>query len=224
MVAGKRALDAASYRGSMAPETRDAYAARAGEYVALLGSVDAMSPLDRGLIHAWSAGIDGRVVDAGCGPGHWTAFLHESGIDVEGIDPVPAFIQSATGRFPGVRFRVASFSDLTAGGPGSSGDLAGILAWYSLIHLDPADVPAVLAGFAGRLEPGGSLLLGFFSGDTVEPFPHAVTTAYYWPVDAMAEALSRAGFEVRETHTRTDAGARPHAAIIARRARDAASD
>jgi len=200
----------------MPENTRDAYAARAGEYAALLGSVDAMSPVDRRLIGRWSASVNGRVVDAGCGPGHWTAFLHERGLDVEGIDPVHPFIQSATSRFPGVRFRVASFADLVAEGVDSAEGLGAILAWYSLIHLDPAAVPAVLAGFARRLEPGGSLLLGFFAGDALAPFDHAITTAYYWPVDEMVGALERAGFEVEEAHTRTDPGSRPHAAIIAR--------
>jgi|SRR5664279_1267860 len=196
----------------MNTSVRDAYAARASEYSTLLGSITATSTLDQNLIREWSSNLHGRVIDAGCGPGHWTAFLHELGVDVEGMDPVRAFIDQAATRFPGVPFRVASFSDLNA----TERQAAGILAWYSLIHLHPAELPEVLAGLAGCLEPHGSLLLGFFTGETLEPFPHAVTTAYYWPIAKMTTALVDAGFRVDGTHTREDSGSRPHAAIVAR--------
>ena len=196
----------------MNTNVRDAYAARASEYSALLGSIAATSKLDQHLIREWSSSLHGRVIDAGCGPGHWTAFLHELGVDVEGIDPVRPFIEQAATRFPGVPFRVASFDDLDA----PERQAAGILAWYSLIHLHPAELPGILAGLARCLAPGGSLLLGFFTGEILEPFPHAIATAYYWPIAEMTTALADAGFRVDETHTRTDPGSRPLAAIVAR--------
>ncbi len=196
----------------MTTSVRDAYAARASEYATLLGSIAATSPVDQHLIRDWSSNLHGRVIDAGCGPGHWTGFLHELGVEVEGIDPVRTFIDEATSRFPGVPFRVASFSDLDATGT----QAAGILAWYSLIHQHPAELPETLAGLARSLAPHGSLLLGFFTGETSESFSHAVTTAYDWPIVEMTNALVGAGFSVDETHTRTDPGSRPHAAIVAR--------
>lgn len=60
--------------------------------------------------------------------------------------------------------------------------------------------------------------LGFFEGPRIEPFDHAVVTAYFWPIDAMEQELTRAGFEIVDTHARTDQGSRPHGAILARRA------
>jgi len=196
----------------MTTSVRDAYAARASEYSTLLGSIAATSPVDQRLIRDWSSNLHGRVIDAGCGPGHWTGFLHELGVEVEGIDPVRPFIDQATSRFPGVTFRVASFNDLDA----PETQAAGILAWYSLIHQHPAELPETLAGLARSLAPHGSLLLGFFTGETSESFPHAVTTAYYWPIAEMTNALVGAGFSVDETHTCTDPGSRPHAAVVAR--------
>ena len=38
-------------------------------------------------------GLDGRVLDLGCGPGHWSAFLHARGADVTGVDQVPEFVE-----------------------------------------------------------------------------------------------------------------------------------
>jgi len=56
-----------------------------------------------------------------------------------------------------------------------------------------------------------------FEGTRVEPFPHAVTTAYFWPVEAMSQRLVDAGFHVEATESRVDPGKRPYAAIVARR-------
>ncbi|WP_022892302.1 class I SAM-dependent methyltransferase [Agromyces subbeticus] len=194
-------------------EVREAYTERVEEYISLLGSVADTHELDSELITRWAEPLAGRVLDAGCGPGHWSDHLRQLGHEVEGVDLTPAFVGRAGERFPGVAFRVASFDDLGAPDAG----LAGILAWYSLIHLEPERVPSALDEFARCIAPGGSLLLGFFDGASIEPFPHKVVTAYFWPPTAMAERLEAAGFMIEEVHTRTDPGRRPHAATVARR-------
>ncbi|MBN9612173.1 MAG: class I SAM-dependent methyltransferase [Actinobacteria bacterium] len=196
-----------------AAETRRAYGARAEEYTALLGSVSDLAEQDRCTITDWARGIDGPVLDAGCGPGHWTQHLHELGAPVEGVDLTPEFIEIARARFPEVPFSVADLGAL----PIEDGVLGGLLAWYSVIHTPPAEVPGLLSEFARCLRPGGSLLLGFFTGERLEPFDHAVVTAYYWPVDEMRIALDRAGFETGEVRTRVDPGTRPLASIVAER-------
>ncbi len=190
---------------------RAAYGARAAEYTSLLGSVEDMHELDRQRIERWAKRIDGQVIDVGCGPGHWTDFLHERDVKVQGIDLVPEFIDSARARFPGVSFRVASLRDL--GVP--DGSLHGVLAWYSLIHVHPDDLAAMLSEVARALAPRGRLLIGFFEGVEAEPFAHAITTAYYWPVEQMRHMLRESGFDVLDVETRQDSGKRPHAAIAA---------
>ena len=194
--------------------TRSAYGARAAEYTRQLGSIGDTHELDRRRIGDWAAGIEGSVVDAGCGPGQWTDFLHRRGVAVEGIDVVPAFIDSARLRFPGVPFRVASFRQM--GVP--DGSLHGVLAWYSLIHVPPDELVSVLAEMGRALVRGGQILIGFFDGPPGTPFPHAVSTAYYWSVGAMGQLLAEAGFEVCDVETRPDPGKRAHAAIAAVRA------
>jgi len=151
------------------------------------------------------------VLDAGCGPGHWTHFLQGQGLDVSGIDLVPEYIQNARSRFPDVPFRVASLRALDLPG----GYHAGVLAWYSLIHFAPAELPPVIMELRRLLQPQGRLLVGFFEGESAEPFDHAVTTAYYWSADQMGAMLRDAGFEVLDVETRHDPGRRPHAAIAA---------
>lgn len=64
--------------------------------------------------------------------------------------------------------------------------------------------------------PGGTLVVGFFEGDTVEALAHKVTTAYRWPVDEMARMLAAAGFsEVDRLRRPGSADVRPHAVLAA---------
>ncbi|MBT2585282.1 class I SAM-dependent methyltransferase [Arthrobacter sp. ISL-95] len=193
---------------------RAAYSARAEEYTALFGTISSTHPADQRLVLSWAQGLSGKVIDAGCGPGQWTEFLCSAGVDVQGVDLVPEFIETARQNYPDIDFAVGSLGRL----PTPDQSLAGILAWYSLIHTPPAGISRVLGEFARCLPPGGGLLLGFFEGPILEAFPHAVTPAYFWPVEEMSARLLKAGFTVVGTYARVDPGARPHAAIVARRA------
>lgn len=214
MTDARRSQRATSREGAaLTQHVRHAYASRAEEYGALLGDVAALAEEDRRLIADWATTLTGPVLDVGCGPGQWTAFLHGHGVDVSGIDLVPEFVDIARARFPELPVTVGDAESL----PAATGALAGILSWYSLIHAAPETIPVLLEEFARALRPGGTLLVGFFRGARVEPFEHAVVRAWFWPVDVLAARLELAGFDIVETHARTDPGQRPHAAILARR-------
>ena len=194
-----------------------AYDARAAEYVELAGAIEQMDARDAAVIGAWRDVTPGRLLDAGCGPGHWTEFLSLDERVTQGIDLSAEFIATAKERHPGISFDVGSFRDL----PFAAGSVGGILAWYSLIHTSPADIPGILEEFARVLAPGGSILIGFFDGEPREPFAHAVAPAYFWSADALAGLLADAGFEVVSSETRGrepgEISARPHGSLEARR-------
>jgi len=195
-------------------EVAAAYDARAEEYVALLGSVEQMAATDRVTIERWRDATPGRLLDAGCGPGHWTAALAAGGRrEVLGVDGSARFLESARARFPGVGFAAGDLAAL----PVASGSVGGVLAWFSVIHTAPADLPAVLAELARVLAPGGSLLLGYFDGEAGEPFDHAVTTAYRWSADALTDLLAAHGLVVERSAARQDPGVRRQGDLVARR-------
>ncbi|WP_311878438.1 class I SAM-dependent DNA methyltransferase [Microbacterium forte] len=194
-----------------------AYDARAAEYVELAGAIEQMDARDAAVIAAWRDATPGRLLDAGCGPGHWTEFLGTGGREARGVDLSAEFIATARTRHPDVPFDLGTFRDL----PLDGGSVGGILAWYSLIHTPPADLPEILAEFGRVLAPGGSILIGFFDGEPRESFAHAVAPAFFWSADALAELLADAGFAVvsRETRGREqgEISARPHGSLVARR-------
>ena len=190
----------------------DAYARRADEYAQLFGTMTAVHPSDRRLVEAWADAVEGRVLDAGCGPGHWTHHLATRGLDARGIDAVPRFVARARAAYPSVRFDVGSLDAIDE----PDGALGGILSWYSIIHHEPERIAVPLAEFARVLRPGGTLVVGYFDGAAVEPFDHAVARAYRWPATELGARLEDCGFEVLEAHRRAGRGHRPHGAIVCR--------
>jgi hypothetical protein len=101
--------------------------------------------------------------------------------------------------------------------PGHS--VAGILAWYSTIHLPPVELDLALAEFRRLLASSGTLVVGFFdSDDDVAGFDHKVVTAYRWPVDVFSRHLAGAGFTElqRLQHQVPGRPDRRYAAIAAR--------
>ncbi|REJ04267.1 class I SAM-dependent methyltransferase [Microbacterium bovistercoris] len=192
-----------------------AYDARAAEYIALAGELEQMEAPDIELIGRWRDGTSGPLLDAGCGPGLWTAFLHDGGREVRGIDLSEEFIAAARLRHPGIEFQVGSFREL----PFADASFGGLLAWYSLIHTPPEDLTGILAEFARVLAPGGSILIGFFDGEPRLPFAHAVAPAYYWDAASLTALLDAAGLTVTASDRRDRApgaiSTRPHGSVTA---------
>jgi SAM-dependent methyltransferase len=192
---------------------RDAYASVADLYIDLFGTSQKVHPDDLAFIERHLTIRPGAVLDLGCGPGHITGHLRSLGVDATGIDVVPEFIAHAKATHPDGRYLLGSIDALDA----ASGSVAGVLSWFSLIHLPPPDVDAVLAEFRRVLAPGGTLVAGFFEGEEVAAFDHKVVTAYRWPADGFSELLAAAGFtEVDRMHRPSDGTHRPYGAIAAR--------
>jgi len=193
---------------------RQAYASAAEAYIGLFGTREQVDPDDLAFIGRHLAGRPGPVLDLGCGPGHLTDHLRSLGVDATGVDLVGEFIAHARSTHPDGRYHVGSLHSLDA----ADHSLAGILAWYSLIHLPPPDLDGVLAEFRRAISPSGTLVLGLFDGGTEEvaAFDHKVVTAYRWPFDEVSTRLARAGFtEVERLRRPGDDRHRPHGAIAA---------
>ncbi|MET0418651.1 MAG: class I SAM-dependent methyltransferase [Actinoplanes sp.] len=195
-----------------AEQVQQAYSSVADLYIELFGTRQQVHADDLALIGRHLAGRPGTVLDLGCGPGHITDYLRSLGVDATGIDMVPEFIAHARAAHPNGTYHLGSMEDLDV----ADHSVAGILAWYSLIHLPPQRFDGMLARFRRAMAPGGTLVLGVFVADEVSAFDHKVATAYRWPLDEVSHRLTRAGFtEVERLPRPSDGTHRPHAAIAA---------
>jgi ubiquinone/menaquinone biosynthesis C-methylase UbiE len=82
-------------------------------------------------------------------------------VDTFGIDLSPAMIEVARRDHPGLRFEVGSMTDLDL----ADASMAGLVAWYSLIHVPDDEIGSVFTHFRRVLRTGGPLLLSFHVGD-----------------------------------------------------------
>jgi SAM-dependent methyltransferase len=206
------ASDSSYSRAVDMEQVRQAYASVSELYIGLFGTTQRVHADDLAFIGRHLAGRPGTVLDLGCGPGHITGYLRSLGVDATGIDMVPEFIAHAQVAHPSGRYQLGSIETLDV----ADHSIAGILAWYSLIHLPPQELDGVLAEFRRAVAPAGRIVLGLFDGDEVVAFNHKVVTAYRWPVEELAERLTRAGFtEVERLQRPGEGDHRPHAAIAA---------
>ena len=192
--------------------TRTAYDTVAADYADLLDGLLDRSPHDRAVLALFTelvqAAGGGAVADLGCGPGRVTDHLHRQGLDVFGIDLSPAMVRVAQERYPHLRFAVGSLTRLDL--PDAS--LAGALAWYSVIHTPPADLPAVFAELHRVLAPDALLLLAFQVGDERVHLHHAYghdlsLDADRLDPDRVVALLAEHGLHLRALHVRQPEGA-----------------
>ena len=162
---------------------RSAYDTVAEAYSEVLKDTSFEAPLDIAMIDDFCARLRAtpgrKVVDAGCGAGRLSAHLSGAGLDVTGVDLSPEMVRVARRRHPRLSFEVGELADL----PEADAAADGILAWYSIIHSAPAELPAIAREFWRVLRPGGLALIAFQSGGG----HHTLKRAYGHDVELRAE-------------------------------------
>ena len=195
----------------MYDRVRESYDRVAQRYAEEIGGELAGKPFDRALLrcmHELVAEVEestgsGPVADLGCGPGHVAAYLATFGVATIGIDISSAMVEVGKGRYPDVNFRVGSLLAL----PATDGELAGAIAFYSIIHLRPEDRPQAYREMWRVICPGGWLLMAFHVSP-VEGVPGEIMHAdewwgeqvdldfYYIDPAGVVEGIEAAGFTV----------------------------
>lgn len=137
-------------------ETLGLYDAKAEHYAELT-----KADVDRPELAAFIAAIPsgGRVLDIGCGPGHFAARMAQSGLRVEASDASVEMIKIAS-QLEGVSARLEPFEALDA-----LDVYDGIFANFSLLHAERHKVPDHVTAIARALKSGGIFHIGMKIGD-----------------------------------------------------------
>ena len=146
-------------------DTRSSYDTDASGYADKVDGLLEASPFLRASLALFAelvaAAGGGPVADIGCGPGYVTRHLHDLGVDAFGIDLSPEMVAIARRDHPDLRFEVGTMTDLDL----ADDSVAGVLAFWSVIHVPDEAVPGVFEEFRRVLRPGGPVLVGFHVGD-----------------------------------------------------------
>lgn len=162
-------------------------------------------PYDRELLMRFADGVPCAVktVELGCGPGHVAQFLSELGLEMIGLDLCPGMIDEARRRYPRVEFRVGDMAETGF----TDGELGGVVAFYSIIHIERESVAAVFGEMQRILRTGGQVLLAFHRGrgtleeDNVLDQPVSLWCTLFEP-DEVAAALESVGFAIETVDVR----------------------
>jgi len=146
-------------------DIRESYDSAADAYAEHYASELARKPLDRHLLNRFAEETRGRglVADLGCGPGHVAKYLHDQGVTVLGLDLSPGMIRCAARLNPDLDFRVGDMRDLSL----PPGSLAGVVAFYSIVHFETGELGPIMSQIRRSLMPGGAALISFHIGDQV---------------------------------------------------------
>jgi SAM-dependent methyltransferase len=201
-------------------DTRTSYDTVAASYAEMLRGAVPADPYLWAALTLFAGQVkaagDGPVADVGCGPGHVTADLHDLGLDAFGIDLSPAMIDQARQAHPELKFEIASMTEL----PLAEDSVAGLVAWWSLIHIPDEQIQLVLNNFRRAVRPGAPLLVGFHVGTNTHlktegygGHPMRVHVHRRTP-DHMATLLREAGFTTNAHLVLDPEAARSRGAVL----------
>ncbi|MEZ4668605.1 MAG: class I SAM-dependent methyltransferase [Anaerolineae bacterium] len=125
--------------------TQHGYDQVAAEYADRFNHELDYKPFDRHLLNLFAELTNGQgtVCDIGCGPGQIARFLHDHGAQAMGIDLSPQMVEQAQRLHRAIPFQAGDMCAL----PVEDEHLAGITAFYSIIHIPRAEIVNVLQEF-----------------------------------------------------------------------------
>ncbi|WP_449243017.1 class I SAM-dependent methyltransferase [Desulfovibrio sp.] len=154
-------------------------------------------PMDHEMLARFARDVGDRrpVWEFGCGPGNTCRLLKNLGLEPSGLDLSEGMLEQARAAHPDIVFRAGNMLDLDF--PDAS--LAGIVAFYAIVHFSPEQIARAFHEAFRVLRPGGPFLLAWHVGEgslrITEFLGKAVDVAFIlFPVDQITDLLRQAGF------------------------------
>ncbi len=148
--------------GNERDETQKSYDRIARAYADEIYAELAGKPFDRQVLDRFAERVRGRgpVCDLGCGPAQIARYLRDRQVDVFGLDLSGGMLEQAQRVNPDLQFVQSSMLALGL----RSETLAGVAAFYCIIHIPRARAVEALREIRRVLQPGGLLLITFHLG------------------------------------------------------------
>jgi len=182
-------------------EVENLYDAVAEQYAEAFLDEHEKKPMDREMLRrfAQEIGDRGPVWDLGCGPGQTTRYLRELGTKISGLDLSEKTLEQARAAHPGIHFQKGNILELEF----ENDSLAGVVAFYAIVHFTKEQVRRGLSEVFRVLRPGGRLLFTYHIGDKafhVEEFlgKKVDIDFAYFTTDFISTCVEETGFETME--------------------------
>lgn len=180
--AGRREMQASAF-DQIGERYDQAFPHKEGQLAAVSWLIDQLQP-------------GARILDAGCGTGVPSARqLTEAGMRVTGIDISPVMLSLARANVPMATFAEMDIMDVTP----EFGRFDAVVAFFSLLMLPRAQIPATLARLRAVLVPQGRLVLAMVEADVDDvpiPFLGAQVRVSGYPRSVLRDVVTGAGFRV----------------------------
>jgi ubiquinone/menaquinone biosynthesis C-methylase UbiE len=139
------------------------YDSVAKEYAEEFAGEHERKPKDQEVLRRFSQMIGDRrpVWDFGCGCGETSRYLRKLGMEISGLDLSEKMLREARAKHPRINFRRGNILDLKF----KDNSIAGIVAFYAIVHFTKDQVRKALGEMFRVLVPGGLLLITYHIGD-----------------------------------------------------------
>jgi len=159
-------------------------------------------PKDQEILQRFSQEIGDRrpVWDFGCGPGNTTKYLKNLGIEISGLDLSEKMLEQARNIHPDIHFQKGNILDLEF----ENDSLAGIVAFYTIVHFTEEQVEITCREVFRVLKPGGIFLFTYHIGEEtihIEEFlgKKIDIDFMFFTKDFISNCLEKSGFKTIET-------------------------
>lgn len=141
-----------------------------------------------------------KILDLGCGMGHYSKYMKSKGFELVGIDFSKEMLKFAKDNEPNIKFIESDICDLPQN---LDKDFDGVLLAYVIQHLSKEETMECLKKLKEYIKPNANLLIFFREGNNIineeEPFDTKyIYTIKEYNVEEITELLSECGYDVIE--------------------------
>lgn len=138
-----------------------------------------------------------RILDLGCGMGHYSKYMKSKGFEVVGIDFSKQMIKIAKKTCPKTKFYVADICDLKV----LKKNFDGVVLAYVLQHLSKNEVENLIKNLDKNLNPSAKMLLFVREGDQVLTEEEPIDSTFQYIINEytkneITELLNKFGWNV----------------------------